>query len=86
MRRFGTIRTILKNMKNTREGVLLLVKLQVDLLKVTLLCGCFSHFLNCTNGTKSGKATYINKTTNKKTRLVLDLCFEQERNRSKDFK
>ena len=27
------------------------------LLKVTLLHGCFSYFLNCTNGTKSRKAS-----------------------------
>ena len=33
-----------KNVKNTRGGVL---------LKLTLLHGCFSHFLNCTNGIKS---------------------------------
>ena len=30
------------------------------LLKVTLLHGCFSRFLNCTNGTKSWKASHIN--------------------------
>ena len=35
-----------KNMKNTHGGVLILV------LKLTLLHGCFSHFLNCTNDTK----------------------------------
>ena len=29
------------------------------LLKVTLLYGCFSHFLNCTNGTKSRNATHL---------------------------
>ena len=38
-----------KIMKNTHGGVLLLV------LKVALLRGCFSRFLNCTNGTKSLK-------------------------------
>ena len=43
----------LKNVKNTHEGVLLLV------LKVTLLHGCFSRFLNCTNGTKSRKASHM---------------------------
>ena len=66
-------------MKITREGVLLLVKLHVDLLKVTLLCGCFSHFLNCKNGTKSRIATYINKTTNKKTHLISDLYVEPKK-------
>ena len=38
-----------KNVKNTHEGVLLLVKLQA----FTILHGCFSCFLNCTNGTKN---------------------------------
>ena len=40
----------LKNVKNTHGGVLL--------LKVTLLHGCFSHFLNYANGTKSRKASH----------------------------
>ena len=40
----------LKNVKNTREGVL---------LKVTILQGCSSRFLNFTNGTKSHKASHI---------------------------
>ena len=48
----------LKNVKNTHGGVLLLVKLQA-LLKVTLLHGCFSCFLNCAHGTKSRNAPYI---------------------------
>ena len=43
----------LKNMKNTHGEVLLLV------LKVTLLHRCFSRFLNCTNATKSRKASQI---------------------------
>ena len=38
----------LKNAKSTHGGVLILIKL----LRVTLLHGCFSRFLNCTNGTK----------------------------------
>ena len=48
----------LKNMKKTHGGVLLLVK-PATLLKVTLLHGCFSRFLNCANGTKSRKASHI---------------------------
>ena len=45
----------LYNLKNvTHGGMLLLVKLQAE---VTLLHGCFSRFLNCTNGTKSRKAS-----------------------------
>ena len=27
-------------------------------LKVSLLCGCFLHFLNCANGTKSHRASH----------------------------
>ena len=50
----------LKNLKNTHRGVLLLVKLQAkSLLKLTFLYACFSHFLNCRNGTKSGNASHI---------------------------
>ena len=41
----------LKNVKNTHGGVLILVKLQA--VKLTLLHGCISRFLNCRNGTKS---------------------------------
>ena len=43
----------LKNMENTHGGVLLLVKQQATIVKVTLLHGCFPRFLNCTNDTKS---------------------------------
>ena len=55
----------LKNVKNTHGRVLLLVKLQAkspqrySLLKVTLLHGCFSPFLNCANGTKSRNALIL---------------------------
>ena len=51
----------LKNLKNTHGGVLILVKLQakVTLLKLTLLHGCFSCFLNCANGTKSRNASHM---------------------------
>ena len=38
----------LKNVKNAHGGLLLLA----TLLKLTLLYGCFSRFLNCTNSTK----------------------------------
>ena len=41
----------LKNVKITKGKVLLIVKLQAkacNLLKVTLIHGCFSRFLNCT--------------------------------------
>ena len=47
-----------ENVKNTHGGVLLLIKLQAS--KVTLLHGCFSRYLNCTNGTKSQKASLVN--------------------------
>ena len=43
----------LKKVKNNHERVLLLV------LKLTLLHGCFSRFLNCKNGTKSRKASQM---------------------------
>ena len=33
----------------------------VNLLKITLLHRCLSHFLNCTNGTKLRKASCIFK-------------------------
>ena len=54
----------LKNVKNIHGEVLLLVKMQAKkkpptLLRVTLLHGWFSCFLNCTNGNKSRKASYI---------------------------
>ena len=42
----------LKNVKNTHGRVLMLV------LKLTLLHGCFSHFLNCAKGTKSCNAPH----------------------------
>ena len=54
-----------KNVKNIHERVLLLVKLQkATLLNVTLLRGCFLHFLNCTNGTKSRNAPHMNNENN----------------------
>ena len=43
-------------MKNTHGGVLILLKL--TLLKLTLLHGCFSRFLNCANGTKSRNVSH----------------------------
>ena len=51
-------------MENIHEGVLLLVKLQfATLLKVTLLHGCFSRFLNCANGTTWRKGSHLLQTT-----------------------
>ena len=47
----------LKNVKNTHGGVLLLIKLQA--LKITILHGRFSRFLNCTNGTKLRKSFHM---------------------------
>ena len=58
----------LKNVKNTLAGVFLLVKLQA---KVTLLHGCSSRFLNCTNGTESRKAL--------SSTIILG-CFEMPKN------
>ena len=34
--------------------------IKLTLLKVTLIHGCFSRFLNCHNGTKLRKASHIN--------------------------
>ena len=45
----------LKNLKNTHGGVLLFV--------VTLLHGCFSRFLNCTDHTKSRKTSHMKCST-----------------------
>ena len=53
--RFGTICTILTNVKNTHEGV----AGYSNFTKVTLLHGCFSRLLNCTNDTKLRKASHI---------------------------
>ena len=50
-------------MNNTHGEALLLVKLQalkvIRKLKVTVLHGCFSRFLNCTNGNKSRNASHL---------------------------
>ena len=47
----------LKKVKNTHEGVILLIKMQASAKKVSLLCGLSSRFVNCTNGSKSHKAS-----------------------------
>ena len=46
-----------KKRENPHGRVLLLVKLQV--LKVALLNGCFSAFVNCTSCTKSRKTSHM---------------------------
>ena len=53
--RFATICTILKTWKITRSVTFS----KVAGYKVTLLHRCFSHFLNCTNGTKSQKTSHM---------------------------
>ena len=55
-----------KNLKNTHEGVLQ----PATLLKLTLLHGCFSRFLNCTNGTKSRNASHM------KLKLILGVPYQ----------
>ena len=50
----------LKNVKNTHGGVLILDK-PATLLKLTLLDGCSSRFLNCTNSTKSRNASQLRR-------------------------
>ena len=50
----------LKNVKSTHGGVLLLVKLQAFAIsKSNTPLWMFSRFLNCTNGTKSRKASHF---------------------------
>ena len=49
----------LKNLKNTHGEALLLVKFPATLLKISLLHGCFSCFLNCNKGIKSGKMSHM---------------------------
>ena len=46
----------LNNVKNSHGGVLILVK-PAALVKLTLLHERFSHFLNCTHGTKLRQAS-----------------------------
>ena len=55
-----------KNVKNTHGGVLLL-------LKVSVLHGCCSRFLNCANGTKLRKASHILK------KLICPLVYREAR-------
>ena len=62
--RFGTICTILKSWKTPIEKCYIQQScrfLLVTLLKITLVHGCFLRFLNCTNGTKSCKASHMSK-------------------------
>ena len=47
----------LKIVKNTHGGASILVKLEP--FRLRLLLGCFPRILNCTNGTKSRKASRI---------------------------
>ena len=48
----------LKNVKNIHEGVLLL---NWNFTKSNIPPWVFSHFLNCTNGTKLRSASHVNK-------------------------
>ena len=67
--RFGTTFTIFKNVRNIHGGVLFLVMLQVSFCNFTksksLLYGCFTRFLNCTNGPKSRWSSCQKKTIKK---------------------
>ena len=54
-----------EDVENTHGGVLLLQLQSATLLKVALLHGCISHFLNCTNGTKLRKASQCQLNLNK---------------------
>ena len=48
-----------------------MTKLAYVRLKVTPLHGCFSRFLNCTNGTKFRKASQIYFTSSDAFRLII---------------
>ena len=66
-------------MKNTYGGVLLLVKLPLKLatlLKVTLLHGCSSRFIHCTNDTKLRNASQRIMGLQKKFYYVIISSFE----------
>ena len=66
----------IKNVKRSYGGVLLLLFLQP---KVTLLCGCFSHFLSSANDSKSHKTFHFQITILLVNLLLLTrlslLCF-----------
>ena len=77
--RFGTICTIQKREKHL-------------LLLVTLLHGCFSRFLNCTNGTKPRNASHIMNENafhfiylKLPLRLILNLILTQILNSPKNY-
>ena len=64
----------LKNVKNTHEGVIPLESCRLKLatsLKITLLHGCFLHFLNCTNGTKWYQNIIISKICSRKFKMQM---------------
>ena len=56
-----------KNMKDTHGGVLLLQP--TTLLKLTLLYGSFSRFLNCTNGIQLRETSHFIDETYSTTRF-----------------
>ena len=60
LRDLGTL-IHLKNVKNTQRGLILIAKLQAE---ASVLHGCFSRFLNCTNGTKLRKASHTERQLN----------------------
>ena len=63
---FGTICTILKTWKHP-----------ATLLKLTHFHGCFSRFLNCTNGTKSRNASHMWTSCKSKSWQELDITLEE---------
>ena len=69
--RFGTICSILKTLKTPKKRVSLLVKLQVPLLH-----GCFSRFLDCTNGIKLSRASH-HHLNEQKVLLPVNVYFSQ---------
>ena len=50
-----------KNLKNTHRTPIAECSFEAscNFIKITLLDGCFSRFLNCANGNKLGSASYV---------------------------
>ena len=83
----------LKNTKNIHGGVLLLVKLQAEactFTKSNTPPWVFSRFLNCTNGTKSRKASYIFMTfqyclSTNAVQIIRNICHKDFQKKTKFF-
>ena len=61
MRRFARLVPFVQFKKREQHPWRIVTFRPAILLKVTLLHRCFSHFLNCTNGVRSRKASHISE-------------------------